>query len=283
VSEVDTAWIALSLLKHVGSKTIRALLAHFDGDLSTVLAANTKQLCEVPGVGAKIAASIQTIELKQTEAAIHRWQSAGVTILTLNDPTYPRYLAQLDDAPAALFLRGAWLFPEHFRAVALVGTRTPTLQSRIAANRLAAYWIERDYLVISGMAMGIDTQAHQSVLEHSGITLAVLGSGVLNLYPPENLALANRIMERGAVLCEVQPDAAVSAAGLVARNRIITGLCERVIVVETEVDGGAMHAARFAKLQGRQLYAVANHATGNRALIDDGALALSPDNLTYPD
>jgi DNA processing protein len=151
----------------------------------------------------------------------------------------------------------------------------PSLQARIAANRLAAHFTREGYTIVSGLALGIDTLAHQATLSHSGTTLAVLGSGVLNVYPPENAKLADQISKNGALLCEVHPDAPVSTPGLVARNRIITGLCERVIVVETEVDGGAMHAARFALLQGRQVYAVESPASGNKALLANGALSAS--------
>lgn len=275
---IDTGWVALSLLKHVGGKTIRALMSHFEGDIQAILNADTPTLCEVPGVGAKIAAAIQTIDLEHTTSAIRRWQTAGVAILPLNHPDYPADLAQLDDAPPTLFLRGEWHWSaqnQPFRAVALVGTRTPSLQARIAANRLAAYFTREGYTIVSGLALGIDTLAHQAALGNKGRTLAVLGSGVLNVYPPQNAKLAAEIMQDGALLCEVHPDAAVSSAGLVARNRIITGLCECVIVVETEIDGGAMHAARFALAQGRQVYTVESEAIGNKALLESGALSVS--------
>jgi DNA processing protein len=274
-----TAWVALSLLKHVGGKTMRALLAHFGGDLQAVLKSDTRALCEVPGIGAKIAAAIQTVDLEQTDRALRRWQAAGVRVVTWDDPEYPTPLIGLEDAPPTLFLRGAWHWSacDHpFRAAALVGTRSPSLQARITANRLAAHFTREGYTIVSGMALGIDTLAHQATLSHAGITLAVLGSGVLNPYPPENAKLAAHIMQRGALLCEVHPDAPVSTPGLVSRNRIITGLCKRVIVVETEVDGGAMHAARFALAQGREVYVVESEASGNQALLDSGAYPAEP-------
>jgi DNA processing protein len=277
--DIETAWVALSLLKHVGSKTIRALLTHFDDDLMAVLNADTRSLCAVPGVGRKIAAAIHTIDLEMTARAMQRWRAAGVEILPMNHPAYPTFLRGLDDAPATLFLRGAWRWtntePGAFKAAALIGTRTPSLQARITARRLAGYFVRQGYVVVSGLAIGIDAQAHTATLEYNGMTLAVLGNGVLNPYPPENLALAADILQRGALLCEVHPDAPVSAAGLVARNRIITGLCERVIVVETESDGGAMHAARFALNQGRQVYAADLPASGNRWLLANGAKSAS--------
>jgi DNA processing protein len=110
-----------------------------------------------------------------------------------------------------------------------------------------------------------------------GKTAAVLGSGVLNIYPPKHQELALAIMARGAIISEVKPDAAVSAPGLVARNRIIAGLSDSVIIIQTELDGGAMHAARFARQQGKPVYVVDHPASGNQLLIQDGALKLSPD------
>jgi DNA processing protein len=271
----ETAWVALSLLKHVGGKTLRELMKHFDDDVLAVLKADVQTLKTVPGVGAKIASAIQTIDLEQTSRFMQRWQTAGVQIIPIHDPRYPTYLATLDDAPPTLFLRGNWQWKTPFKGVALVGTRQPSLQARIAVNRLAAHFTREGYTVVSGMALGIDTLAHRAALDIGGTTLAVLGSGILNPYPPENVKLAGQIVYNGALLCEVHPDAAVSTAGLVARNRIITGLCERIIVVETEIDGGAMHAARFAQLQGRQLYAVESRASGNQALLQHGALSAS--------
>jgi DNA processing protein len=102
----------------------------------------------------------------------------------------------------------------------------------------------------------------------------VLGSGVLNLYPPENHALAARIAWTGALLSELRPTAPPASPTLVARNRIITGLCEKVFVIETDDDGGAMHAARFARAQGRALYVLDCAASGNRTLLNDGARLL---------
>jgi DNA processing protein len=129
--------------------------------------------------------------------------------------------------------------------------------------------------------VGVDTAAHLGAMASpEGYTLAVLGSGVLNVYPPENHNMEKGILQRGAFLCEVHPKAKVNSPALVARNRIISGLSEGVIVVETEIDGGAMHAARFAKLQGRKVYVVENDASGNRALLADGAVPISPD-LSY--
>jgi DNA processing protein len=273
---LKTAWVALSLTGRIGRKTLDALLARFDDDPQAIVAADVKALQCVPGVGPKIARSIQAINLEQTGKDIERWQKAGVRIVTRDDDAYPTRLSHLDDAPPTLFMRGGWK-PAFDRAVAVVGTRRPSREAAGVARRLAAILAQRGYTIVSGLATGIDTNAHHSALASRGSSVAVLGCGVLNVYPEHNRLLADRIIEQGALLCEVHPQASPNAASLVARNRIISGLSEAVIVVETGADGGAMHAARFAFEQGRRVYAVDKHATGNRALIENGAIAVPPD------
>lgn len=279
---IDPAWVALSLTEHIGGKTLRSLMQHFNGDSRAILAADTAALRKVPGVGPVIAQNIQAIDLASIEAAIPRWQAAGVDLVTLDTPRYPPRLRQLPDAPATLFIQGVW--PETIsRSAAIVGTRSPSAISQNIASTLGFTLAERGYTVISGLALGVDTAAHLGALAVPGsTTLAVLGCGVLNVYPRANLGLAEAIRGRGALLAEVHPEAVPNAAALVARNRIISGLSDSLIVIETGVEGGAMYAARFALKQGRTLYAVANDASGNRQLLKEGALPIAPDLKDLP-
>jgi DNA processing protein len=273
---LDSAWVALSLADHVGGKKLRALLRHFDGDLSAILAADAGTLRQVPGVGPKTAAIIGALRPAALEPALHGWQAAGVRLCGLFDADYPSQLAALDDAPPTLFAVGRWPLPQ--RAVAVVGTRQPSKATVEAARELGSRLAERGFAVVSGLALGIDTAAHMGALAvPGGTTLAVLGSGVLNIYPYANTQLAKAITLRGALLSEVAPNAPPNPASLVARNRIISGLSEALIVAESSADGGAMHAARRALEQGRRVYALDNGASGNRALLDAGALAIAPD------
>lgn len=271
----DSRWVALSLAGHLGGKKLRALLRRFDGDLDALLSADAATLRQVPGVGPKTAAAIQALRPETLAPAIAGWQAKGVRLCGLFDGDYPPLLAALDDAPPTLFALGQWPLPA--RTVAVVGTRQPSAAAEQAARTLGSLLAERGYAVVSGLALGIDRAAHLGVLAvPGGITLAVLGSGVLKVYPYANIPLARAIAQRGALLSEVSPDASPSPPGLVARNRIISGLSEALIVVETSFDGGAMHAARRAQEQGRTVYALDNGASGNRALLDGGALPLSP-------
>ena len=272
---VDPVWVALSLVEHIGAKKLRALAVHFDDDLASALKADAASLQRVPGIGPKIAAAIGEVDLAAVEAAIPRWHDAGIMLLTLNEPDYPQALHALDDAPPTLFVCGMW---QEGRAAAVVGTRSPTRAAADAARQIGFELAQRGFMVISGLALGIDSAAHIGALAHpAGKTTAVLGSGVLNIYPPTNRPLAQAIRGRGALISEVHPDAKPKSSMLVARNRIISGLCEAVIVVQTEIDGGAMYAARRAIEQGRRVYTLDLDASGNRDLIEAGALVLSPD------
>lgn len=280
----DPAWVALSLIDRVGRRTLDALLAAFHNDFRAILAADLHELQKVPGVGPKIARSIRNVNLDQVAANIARWERLGVYILTLHDDDYPRRLRPLADAPPTLFATGQLEQNRRSRpCAAVVGTRQPTAAAQRAAQELALRLAERGYTIISGLAFGIDYTAHQSALAlPSGATLAVLGCGVLNIYPTQHQELARAITGRGLVLSECHPDAPPGPSALVARNRIITGLSDAVIVVETSVEGGAMHAARFAFQQGRTLYALDYPASGNRALIAAGAIPLRPDLRELP-
>ncbi|MBZ0290507.1 MAG: DNA-protecting protein DprA [Anaerolineae bacterium] len=274
---IDPAWVALSLTERVGGKTLRALMAHFNHDPRAILTADELALRQVPGIGAKMAERIRSINVADVERAIPRWQAAGVRIILRDDPDYPPQLRALDDFPPTLFIRGLWQAVGKKR-VAVVGTRSPSPEARQIAVRLGIELSERGCTVVSGLALGIDAAAHNGALTvPDAYLLAVLGCGVLNIYPPEHRGLAEAVMRRGALLGEVHPYASTNASNLVARNRIITGLSEAVIVVETEVDGGAMHAARFAAAQGRAVYTFDSPATGNRHLLDNGAVRLRPD------
>jgi DNA processing protein len=272
-------WVALSLIPNLGSRRIAALLDHF-GSLAGILEAGDADLRAVPGIGPKLAAAIRAIDLAHAASEIAGWQADGIAILLRSDAGYPAALKTLDDAPPVLFWRGL-AGSDVSRAVAIVGTRSPTGASRRLAEIIAGTLAGQGWTVISGMAAGIDTAAHQGALRAGGRTLAVLGCGVRVIYPPENTALAAHILARGALLSEMHPDMPPSSPALVARNRLISGLSRAVIVIETAEDGGGMYAARFAREQGRIVYAVQNGSAGNVRLMAEGARPLPPHAATW--
>lgn len=268
---IDTAWVALSLVERLGGKTLDALVRHFGYDPRAVLAADSDQLQQVRGVGPRLAAQIRAVDLAAVERDIPAWQQAGVRVVPVDAREYPARLRALDDAPPTLFIRGGWR-ASWTRSAAIVGTRRPSAAGLALAQNLASEMAARGYMIVSGLALGIDAAAHLGALAvPEGFTLAALGCGVLEVYPPANRPLAEAVARRGALVSELHPMAAPGSSALVARNRIITGLSDAVIVIETEPDGGAMHAARFALAQGRRLFAADLPAEGNRALLQAGA------------
>ncbi len=273
---LDTAWVALSLLRHVGSKTLHALTAHF-GSTEAILQASADDLQAVRGVGKKIAEAIAAVDRANIERKIQAWQASGVRIFPADAAEYPQPLHNLDDAPATLFVRGEGFPFPWLPAVAIVGTRNPSPEARTTAFTLGAKLAAQGWFIVSGLALGVDEAAHKGALSASGLTVAVLGGGVLHVYPRQNVELAQKIMQSGALLGENAPDADASPPRLVSRNRIISGLCQHVIVVETNSNGGAMYAARSALAQGRTLHAVGYPASGNLQLLKEGARYIAPD------
>ncbi len=274
------AWVALSLVEHLGGHKLRALLTAFDADVSALLAADSRALQAVPGIGPKLAAAIGALDVAATEQAIQRWAQSGVIITTSDSAAYPvRLLALGDDAPPTLFLRGhAAALSSTTPSLAIVGTRQPSAPAREAAFRLGMELALAGWAVVSGLATGIDAAAHSGALAGRGRAIAVLGSGVLQIFPPNHGELAALLLRQGGVLVsEVSPDAHASTPRLVARNRLISGLSEIVLIAETADDGGAMYAARAALAQGRQVITLDLPASGNQALIGAGAPALHPE------
>lgn len=269
-----TQWVALSLIPSLGSRRIAALLDHF-GSVEAILEAGEAELRAVPGIGPKLAAAIRAVDLAQTARDIVGWQADGIAILLRGSDGYPAALNGLADAPPVLFWRGP-LGQDDSRAVAVVGTRSPRAASRRLAEDLSGALAGQGWTIVSGLAAGIDTAAHRAAVRTGGRTLAVLGCGVRVIYPPENAPLAAHILARGALLSETHPDLPPSGPSLVARNRLISGLCRAVIVIETDEDGGSMYTARFAREQGRTVYAVDSGSSGTTRLIEEGARPLSP-------
>lgn len=270
---IPPAWVALCLIDHLGAKKLRALWRHFHGDLDALLNAEERELDRVPGIGVKLAAAIKRVDVGAVEQSIARWESAGVTLLPFRHPLYPPPLRRIPDPPPLLFLRGAL---PHGRSVAIVGTRQPKPEALLTAKRIGYELAKRGWIVVSGLALGIDAGGHMGALAGGGKTVAVLGCGVLNPYPLENKPLAESVT---GMIGEAQPDARPSAPLLVARNRIISGMCSAVIVVETSAEGGAMHAARRAFEQKRHVFTLDMDATGNQALKAAGATLLDEESL----
>jgi DNA processing protein len=221
---------------------------------------------------AALAAAQQSLDL---DAELARVNNADVQLLTLEDDAYPPLLREAPGAPPLIYIRGELLAVDRW-AVAVVGTRVPTVYGREATLRLVRELAEAGVTVVSGLALGIDTVAHTAALDAGGRTLAVLGSGVDQPYPERNRRLAERIMRQGALISDYPLGAKPVAANFPPRNRIISGLSLGTLVVEAGVRSGALITVEFALEQGREVLAVPGpifspQSAGTHRLIRDGA------------
>jgi DNA processing protein len=270
------AWVALSSVPRIGSVLLSRLIDQF-GTADRVLTADEADLLQISGVGKHICRQIKSVDSAQMRQNIKHWQSQGFSILTIHDAAYPKLLRDLRDAPPTLYAHGG-LDANNTRTIAIVGTRRPSPAAGECARQLAQRCAQHGWTVVSGLALGIDTHAHRGALDvPNGRTVAVLGCGLNRIYPQRSQKLAAQISDRGAIFSEVNPDMETTSPQLVARNRIITGLSRAVIVVEAGANSGALHAARFARMQDRWLCAADFVADGNYALIRDGATMIQQD------
>lgn len=277
-----TYWVALNAVPGVGARTFRNLLERF-GSPEEVFASSNEELLNVQRVTPTIVEELRRVgeRLDTLDEELALLSDEGVCIMTIEDEAYPSNLRAASDAPPLLYVAGRFL-PEDDLAVAVVGSREATSPGLEYAERLAAALAEQGLTVVSGLAAGIDTAAHLGALAAEGRTLGVLGSGLRNVYPPNNRELAERIISgHGAVLSELAPNTPPSGQALMARDRIVSGLSRALIVIEAAERSGSADTADKARKQQRLLYAVdwddtlTEHA-GNRALFAAGASPLPP-------
>lgn len=258
----------------LGNRLVRAF-----GSAADALAASYTELATVEGMRPQVIPALRDhSHLAENQAILDACEARGIRILLPNTDGYPQYLSNLDDRPLVLFARGACVWPE--RSIALVGTRLPSPVGLKAARDFARFFAARGIGVVSGLARGIDTAAHEGALEADGVTLGVIGSGIDALYPPENRKLAEAIQARGAVLSEYPPDAEAESFHFPIRNRIISGLAQAVVVVEAPRRSGALGTADWALDQGREVMAVPSgpytrSAQGSVDLIKKGAACVT--------
>jgi DNA processing protein len=269
------AFMILNDLPNIGPVTLHRLLAEFGDDPRDILAAPKRRLESVRGVGPETSDALVNwrthFDLAREE---ERLAKAGATFITARDEGYPRLLKEIHDPPIGLYRKGDYLFGQP--CIAVVGSRRTTLYGQSVAKKLGADLARLGFCVVSGLARGIDTAAHEGALSVGGKTAAVLGCGIDIVYPPENLGLYRQIAETGAVLSEFPFGRKADKQTFPMRNRVVSGMCEAIVVVESDVSGGAMITARFAGEQGRLIYAVPGRidqpsSAGCHQLIRDGA------------
>lgn len=269
------AALRLQLVSGIGPKLFGDLIERF-GSAEKAIAASPALIRAMPGFGAKLAAEVSVAADSDIDPILQTCHDHQIELLQRSTDAYPARLDEIIDPPPVLFCKGT-IAPADQLAVAIVGTRHPTRYGLKVADQLARGLASAGLTIVSGLARGIDAAAHQGALSVGGRTLAVLGGGILKMYPAEHQALADKISKQGAVLSEALPLQPPKSGSFPRRNRIVTGLSLGVIVVEAAQRSGALISARLACEQGRDVFAVPGRmndrmSKGCNELIRDGAI-----------
>jgi DNA processing protein len=276
-------WVALNHVRGVGAARVRRLKESF----ATLHDAWHAPRHELLAAGLDERSTESLCEERQRldpEALLAEIEARGIEVLTWEEGAYPRRLAELPVGPPVLYVRGALSTQDEW-AIAIVGTRRPTAYGREAAVHFASTLAGAGLTIVSGLARGIDAEAHRAALEAGGRSIAVMGCGVDTIYPAEHARLAQQIMECGALVSDYAPGTPPDAANFPPRNRIIAGLSLATIVVEAGEQSGALLTAGYAADQGRDVFAVPGSvfspaSRGTNRLIQDGAQpAIEPNDI----
>jgi len=263
----------------IGIRRFYQLVNSF-GSPGDVLNKTIQQLSEIPGIGRELASSIVNKQSRKKAREIGaKIINLGWKFFLYDDAEYPEALQNISDHPPCLFYYGDYI-PEDFNAIAIVGSRTATEEGRHFTTRLAYEMTDNHLTVVSGMARGIDTCAHRGAIQAGGRTIAVFGSSLDIIYPPENKNIAAGIVKNGAIFSEYLPGTEPFAANFTNRNRIISGLSQGVVIVEAADRSGALSTAGHALKQNREVFAVPgppgrNTSKGANKLIKNGARLLT--------
>ncbi len=257
--------LRLASIPRVGPQKIRALVSHF-GDPGRALRASPRELIKVEGIEKKLATTIARHRggEKFANEQLKLLNTVEGRIVTVWDQDYPELLKKIYDPPALLFVLGSLRESDRF-ALAIVGTRVPSLYGQQIAESFTMNLVSLGLTVVSGLARGIDTIAHETTLRSGGRTLAVIGSGLDVPYPPENRRLMEKIAGHGAVISEFPMGTKPDATNFPRRNRVVSGLSLGTLVVESDENGGAMITASTALDQNREVFAIPGPITEKRS------------------
>jgi DNA processing protein len=276
--EALRAWLRLANIAF-SPRLLCALLAHFADDPQAIFAASDAALEAIPAFQARHLVRLRDPAFAATDRQMAWLERHGVRLVLFRQPDYPRLLREIPDPPPLLFLRGTLLESDRF-SVGVVGSRRATPYGRATAERLARELAGQGLTIVSGGAIGIDAAAHRGTLAAGGRTIAVLGCGLDVDYPRENRALFAQIAATGALLSEYPLGAQPEAWRFPARNRIISGLAQGVLVVEAPRQSGALITARCAADQGRPVLSVPGNidrpsSAGTNDLLKEGATPIT--------
>ena len=267
-------WFALKSIPGIGNILFKRLIDGFSSP-EKVFAASIEELSQISGISESIVFRIKSFKFKDTiKKEIDHVIEKGFHIITFSDMNYPPLLRRIPDPPPYLYVSGKLLPQNH--NIAVVGSRNPTAYGISAAKRLSESLAILGFTIVSGMARGIDSGAHEGALLGKGKTIAVLGSGLDKIYPPENCRLFEQISENGAVISEFSIQSPPEAHHFPIRNRIISGMSLGTVVVEAAKKSGSLITARLAAEQNREVFAVPGSihsfkSFGTNSLIKQGA------------
>lgn len=269
-------WIALNAVSGLGPVRIAKLLEQF-GSPRTIFEQSIETINSLNLLPSSCIAALFNEELfVYAEKQLQKAHEYNVDIMTIQDSDYPQYLKEIYAPPPVLYIKGnRSAFRNH--AVGIVGTRNPTSYGRTSTVQITSELVECGLTIVSGLARGIDTVAHETALSSGGCTIAVLGCGIDYIYPKQNEKLAQQICETGLLVSEFPMGIFPDSFNFPRRNRIISGLSSGVVVIEAGLKSGSLITAHYALAQGRDVYAVpgpinSQVSTGTFNLIRDGAI-----------
>lgn len=281
------AKVALTMARKFTPLAVTNLLKRF-GSAAAVVAARKEDITNTPKVNKQAADALADVlrkgeHLRELEAC----ETYGIALIQIEDAAYPQLLKRIDDPPALLYVRGEITAADDL-SLAIVGGRSASYYGTAHAARFARDFATRRVTVVSGLARGIDTASHRAAIEAGGRTIAVVGSGLLEVYPPENKQFSLELAGHGAVISEFPLDTPGRARNFPQRNRIISGLSLGVLVVEATRKSGSLITARMALEQGREVFALPGKvdselSEGPHHLIREGAYLVTEPAHIYED
>lgn len=271
--------LGLLQLPKVGSKTAYKILEKSSGQETSI-----EDLYNLVQDSLKVITRLPKFSLEEITAAVNKAESISaeckklnINILTIKDSKYPKNLKDLNNAPLLIYVKGNIEILNSTASVAVIGTREPTDFGKKAGYKLTKYFVDNNFTVVSGLAIGCDTVGHRSCLDHGGKTIAVLASGLDKIYPKQNSKLALEILEKGgALISEYPPGTSPRNNYFVERDRLQSGLSQAICIIETDRIGGTMHTFKFATAQNREIGALSHppqfqtvKSNGNRYIIEE--------------
>jgi len=256
--------IALTLIPNIGDVHAKALISRF-GNASSIFTANRKELENIEGIGSVRAACIKKFNnFQRCEDEIKFIEKYKITPLFLTDKNYPQRLLHCYDSPTLLYYRGNANL-NHSKIISIVGTRNYSEYGKMMGEKLIAELEQENILIVSGLAFGIDTIAHKAALKNNLPTLGVLAHGLDRIYPLQNKTLAQQLITMGGLLTEFMSDTIPDKQNFPLRNRIVAGICDAVLVIESGIKGGSLITAELANSYNKDVFAIPGRLTDTKS------------------